>query len=73
VKIGLTLGGLTLGGVALFLGQLNATTAIPGTEGDGGLAAGPDVIVGAIPDVASYAPATVSGVEYASYAIGTTS
>ena len=34
MKIGLTLGGLTLGGVALFLGQLNATTAIPGTEGD---------------------------------------
>lgn len=73
MKIGLTLGGLTLGGVALFLGQLNATTAIPGTEGDSGLLPGPDVIVGAIPDVARYAPATVSGVEYASYAIGTTS
>jgi len=73
VKIGLTLGGLTLGGVALFLGQLNATTAIPGTEGDGGLSAGPDVIVGAIPEVARYAPASVGGVEYAAYAIGTTS
>lgn len=73
MKIGLTLGGLTLGGVALVLGQLNATTAIPGTDGDGGLAAGPDVIVGAIPDVSRYAPATVNGVEYAAYAIGTTS
>jgi hypothetical protein len=73
VNIGLTLGGLTIGGVALFLGQLNATTAIPGSGGDSGLLPGPDVIVGAIPDVARYAPATVNGVEYASYAIGTTS
>lgn len=73
MNIGLTLGGLTLGGVALFLGQLNATTAIPGTDGDGGLAAGPNVIVGAIPDVSRYQPATVNGVEYAAYAIGTTS
>lgn len=73
MKIGLTLGGLTLGGVALFLGQLNSTTAIPGTDGGGSFLPGPDVIVGSIPDVARYAPASVSGVEYASYAIGTTS
>ncbi len=73
MKIGLTLGGLTLGGVALFLGQLNATVAIPGDGGDGGLAAGPDVIVGALPDISRYTPATFNGVEYAAYAVGTTS
>ena len=71
MKTCLTLGGLLLGGVAVFLGQLNAT-AIPG-EGDGGVAAGPDVIVGAIPDVARYAPGTFGGSEYASYAFGSTS
>jgi hypothetical protein len=72
VKTSLTLGGLLLGGTAIFLGQFQAT-AVPGGTGDGGVAAGPDVIVGAIPDVARYAPAIVSGVEYASYAFGSTS
>jgi len=72
VKTSLTLGGLLLGGVAVFLGQFNAT-AIPG-EGDGGVAnAGPDVIVGAIPDVARYTPGTYNSVQYASYAFGSTS
>jgi hypothetical protein len=71
VKTSLTLGGVLLGGTAIFLGQFQAT-AIPGT-GDGGVAAGPDVIVGAIPDVSRYAPATYLGVEYASYAFGSTS
>jgi hypothetical protein len=72
VKTSLTLGGLLLGGVAVFLGQINAT-ALPG-DGDGGTAAaGPDVIVGAIPDVANYTPATYNGEVYASYAFGSTS
>jgi len=73
VKTSLTLGGLLLGSVAVFLGQFNAV-ALPG-DGDGGTAAnnGPDVIVGAIPDVARYAPGTFQGVQYASYAIGSTS
>lgn len=67
------LGGLALSGLAMCLGQWSAT-ARPGEGGDeGGLAAGPDVIVGAIPDVARYAPATWNGVEYASYAVGSTS
>jgi len=71
VKTSLTLGGLLLGGTAIFLGQFQAT-AIPG--GDGGTASvGPDVIVGAIPDVARYAPGIYNGVEYASYAFGSTS
>ena len=73
MKTSLTLGGLLLGGTAIFLGQLQAT-AVPGGEGDGGTASvGPDVIVGAIPDVARYAPGTYNGVEYASYAFGSTS
>jgi hypothetical protein len=72
VKTSLTLGGLLLGGTAIFLGQFQAT-AVPG-GGDGGTASvGPDVIVGAIPDVARYAPGTYQGVEYASYAFGSTS
>jgi hypothetical protein len=72
VKTSLTLGGLLLGGTAIFLGQFQAT-AVPG-DGDGGTASvGPDVIVGAIPDVARYAPGTYQGVEYASYALGSTS
>ena len=72
MKTSLTLGGLLLGGTAIFLGQFQAT-AIPG-GGDGGTAAvGPDVIVGAIPDVATYTAATVGGVQYASYAFGSTS
>ena len=71
MKTSLTLGGLLLGGTAIFLGQFQAT-AIPG--GDGGTASvGPDVIVGAIPDVSRYAPGVYNGVEYASYAFGSTS
>jgi len=72
VKTSLTLGGLLLGSAAIFLGQFQAT-ALPG-EGDGGTASvGPDVIVGAIPDVARYAPGIYNTVEYASYAFGSTS
>ena len=72
MKTSLTLGGLLLGSAAIFLGQFQAT-ALPG-EGDGGTASvGPDVIVGAIPDVARYAPGIYQTVEYASYAFGSTS
>lgn len=72
MKIGTLLGSLALGGLAVFVGQMNAT-ALPQDGGEGGVSAGPDVIVGAIPDVARYAPGTFNSVEYASYAIGTTS
>ncbi len=74
MKTSLTLGGLLLGSVAVFLGQFSAN-AVPGKggEGEGGVAAGPDVIVGAIPDIARYTPGTFSGTEYASYAFGSTS
>jgi hypothetical protein len=57
---------------AMLLGQMNAI-ALPGEEGEALLPAGPDVIVGDIPDVAAYATGTVNGVTYASYAIGSTS
>jgi len=58
----MTIGGLLLGGIAVYLGQVQAT-AVPG---DGGTAmAGPDVIVGSIPDIARYAPAVYNTVEYA--------
>lgn len=74
MKTSLTLGGLLLvGSVAVLLGQFQAS-ALPGGDGDGGTAAaGPDVIVGAIPDVSRYAPGTYNGVQYASYAFGSTS
>ena len=67
------LGGLALSGLAMCLGQWSATALPDDGGGDGGVASGPDVIVGAIPDVARYAPATWNGVQYASYAIGSTS
>ncbi|MFM7052436.1 MAG: hypothetical protein ACKOYN_09940, partial [Planctomycetota bacterium] len=70
MKTSITLGGLLLGSVAILLGQFQAN-AVPG---DGGTAsAGPDVIVGAIPDVASYGSVTVGGVVTRAYAFGTTS
>ncbi len=73
MKTGTIVGALGLGGLAVFLGQLNAT-ALPGGSGDdGGVAAGPDVIVGALPDISAYAPAVWQGVTYCAYAVGTTS
>ena len=75
MNTGLTLGGLLLGGVAVFLGQFSAN-AVPGEgkhDGDGGVAGGPDVIVGAIPDTASYPPGTFNGEQFAAYAFGSTS
>jgi len=74
MKIGTLFGSLALGGLAVLIGQMNAT-AVPQGESDGGLASGggPDVVTGSIPDVARYAPGTFNGVEYAAYAIGTTS
>lgn len=71
MKTSLTLGGLLIGSVAVLLGQFQAN-AVPGGD-DGGVAAGPDVIVGGIPDVASYGSATVNGVVIRAYAFGTTS
>ena len=74
MKTSLTLGGLLLGSVAVFLGQFSANAvAGKGGEDEGGVAASPDVIVGAIPDVARYTPGTFNGEQFASYAFGSTS
>lgn len=72
MKIGLTLGSLTVCGLAVVLGSTSAT-ALPGRGGDGGLAAGPDVIVGAIPDWGKYGVATFNGEQWIAYAVGSTS
>ncbi len=73
MKTNAMLGGLALSGLAMCLGQWSATALPRGADDEGGVASGPDVIVGAIPDVARYAPATWNGVQYASYAVGSTS
>ncbi len=49
------------------------TIAFTGSGGGGGGTNGPDVIVGAIPDVAKYGGVVVSGQTIMAYAIGTTS
>lgn len=72
MKTSILIGSLATAGLALSIGQLTAT-ALPGDGGTADSQAGPDVIVGAIPDVARYAPGTYNGVEYASYAFGSTS
>ena len=72
LKTSMTLGGLLLGSVAVYLGQFQAT-AVPGS-GDGGVAsAGPDVIVGAIPDQQGYGSVASGADRLMAYAVGTTS
>ena len=68
----LLLGSLASAGIALTLGQVTAT-ALPGDGGAADAQAGPDVIVGAIPDVSSYGSNTVNGELVMAYAFGTTS
>ena len=57
---------------AMLAGQFSAT-AVPGDGGTSDTMAGPDVIVGAIPDVSKYGANTVGGVSFMAYAFGTTS
>ena len=63
---------LAMTGAAITLGQVTAT-ALPGEGGASAAMAGPDVIVGAIPDVSKYGANTVNGVNIMAYAFGTTS
>lgn len=63
---------LAAAGTALMAGQFSAT-AVPGEGGTSDTQAGPDVIVGAIPDVSKYGANTVNGVNIMAYAFGTTS
>ena len=69
MKISLLFGVLAASGLAITMGQMNAT-ALPGDEGDGGAAAGPDVIVGSIHNVGINYGA-VGGIM--AYSFGTTS
>lgn len=70
MKIGMTLGGLLLGGTAAFVGYTLSQPVVAGDDGSGGVAsAGPDVIVGAIPDVGKYG--TLNGTS--AYSFGSTS
>lgn len=69
MKTSVAIGGLTLTGVAVLVGQMSAT-AVPGVRGGGVAGAiGQDVIVGALPNVQKFG--TVGGIT--AYSIGTTS
>lgn len=68
MRRGWLIGGAALLGSAAVLGQFTAS-ALPRPDSEGGVAAGPDVIVGAIPNVSAYG--SVGGI--AAYAFGTTS
>ena len=72
MKTSMLVGTLASAGLALSIGQLSAR-AVPGEGGAAETLAGPDVIVGAIPDVAKYGAANVGGVTYMAYAFGSTS
>ncbi|MFO0826943.1 MAG: hypothetical protein U0572_02250 [Phycisphaerales bacterium] len=78
MKVGMTISGLLLGGGALvggyFLSQPVATAVPRGDDGSGGVAStGPDVIVGAIPDVSKWGSAVFNGVNTSAYSFGSTS
>ncbi|MBM3962580.1 MAG: hypothetical protein FJ306_11855, partial [Planctomycetes bacterium] len=72
MKTRVLVGTIAATGLALGVGQMNAI-ALPAGGGEGLPTSGPDVIVGDIPDVARYTPGTFNGIQYASYAIGSTS
>ncbi len=72
MKIGTLIGSLGLTGLAVFVGQMDAT-ALPGDGGDGGVAAGPDVIVGTMQNISAYGQGVWNTVTYVAYAVGTTS
>jgi hypothetical protein len=72
MKARFLLGTLATAGLALTAGQMTAT-AVPGEGGTSDVQAGPDVIVGAIPDVSRYGANTVGGVSIMGYAFGSTS
>lgn len=73
IHTSLTLGGLLLTSIAIWLGQFSASAITTGEGDEGGLAAGPDVIVGAIPDSANYGSIASGDTRLMAYAVGTTS
>ncbi len=74
MKIRTIAGTLAGAGLALTLGQLSAI-AVPGDSGGSGgnLVSGPDVIVGAIPDVSKFGSVVVGSKTIMAYSFGTTS
>ena len=72
LKIGTIIGPLGLGGLAVFIGQMDAI-ALPGGGNEGGVAAGPDVIVGNLPDFFRHGQGIWGGITYVAYSVGTTS
>ena len=72
MKARILIGTIAAAGLALGVGQMTAT-AVPGDGGTSDSQAGPDVTVGAIPDVSKYGAATINGVSIMAYAFGSTS
>jgi hypothetical protein len=72
MKARLLLGTLSAAGIALSVGQMSAT-AVPGDGGTSNVLAGPDVIVGEVPNVSTYPASTTGGVTTMAYAFGSTS
>jgi hypothetical protein len=72
MKARILIGTLAAAGLALGVGQMTAT-AVPGDGGTSESQAGPDVTVGAIPNVSKYGGATINGVSIMAYAFGSTS
>ncbi len=72
MKISLVYGSLAACGLAIALGQLNAT-AVPEDGKTDGMPTGADVIVGAIPDVSKFGAAVSGGKNIMAYSFGTTS
>lgn len=76
VTVSLTLGvtyRVAVGGYASTYGGAGIIATSFSSGGGGGGGVGPDVIVGAIPDIAKYGSVVVSGQTIMAYAIGTTS
>ncbi|MFO0961949.1 MAG: hypothetical protein U0625_03475 [Phycisphaerales bacterium] len=72
MKIGMYVGALFAGGIAIGVGQFSAN-AVPGEGGAAEELIAPDVIVGAIPDVSKWGANTVSGTVIMAYSFGSTS
>ena len=74
MKTSIALGTSALLASALVVGQMHATADSGGSGGgDNSLLPGPDVIVGAIPNVSKYGSVVSGGVTIMAYAFGTTS
>lgn len=71
LKIRILLIGTTVAGLAAAIGHIDAH-ATPRPD-EGGVSTGPDVIVGALPDIGKYGSTVLNGRTIMSYSLGTTS